>query len=116
MRRQILWSAAALALLAGGSLLANSLALYARVKLDRSFPALSRYEFEPTPDIVLVGSSMTFRLYEHYFAQPGVRNLAISGGSSLTGTGCHHCQLSIASAPSPGLKPIYCPVQLIRLL
>jgi hypothetical protein len=56
-----------------------------RVKLDRSFPALSRYEFETTPDTVLVGSSMTFRLFEDYFDRPTVRNLAISGGSSLTG-------------------------------
>jgi hypothetical protein len=64
--------------------LANLPALYARVKLDRSYPALSRYEFEPTPDVVLVGSSMTFRLFEGYFRTP-VRNLAISGGSSLTG-------------------------------
>jgi hypothetical protein len=59
-------------------------ALYARVKLDRSFPALSRYEFEPTPEVVLVGSSMTHRLYEGYF-QERLRNLAISGGSPLTG-------------------------------
>jgi len=59
-------------------------ALYARVKLDRSFPALSRYEFEPTPEVVLVGSSMTYRLYEGYF-QERLRNLAIGGGSPLTG-------------------------------
>jgi hypothetical protein len=59
--------------------------LYQRVKLDRSFPALSRYEFETTPDVVLVGSSMTFRLYEGYFRQPRLRNIAISGGSPLTG-------------------------------
>lgn len=58
--------------------------LYARVKMDRSFPALSRYVLEPTPEIVLVGSSMTYRLYEGYFQAP-VRNLAIGGGSSLTG-------------------------------
>jgi hypothetical protein len=64
--------------------LANLPALYARVKLDRSYPTLSRYEFEPTPDVVLVGSSMTFRLFEGYFRAP-VRNLAISGGSPLTG-------------------------------
>jgi hypothetical protein len=57
---------------------------YARVKMDRSFPALSRYEFEQTPDVALVGSSMTFRLYEGYFKTP-VRNLAIGGGSPLTG-------------------------------
>src|SRR5258708_10254176 len=64
---------------------ANLPALYARVKLDRSYPALSRYEFEPTPDVVLVGSSMTFLLYEGYFRQPRPPNLATSGGSPLTG-------------------------------
>jgi hypothetical protein len=60
-------------------------ALYARVKLDRSFPALSRYALENTPDVVLVGSSMTYRLYEGYFLTVPVRNIAISGGSPLTG-------------------------------
>jgi hypothetical protein len=69
----------------GAFFAANLPALYARVKLDRSFPALSRYEFERTPDTVLIGSSMTFRLYEGYFARMPVRNLAISGGSPLTG-------------------------------
>jgi hypothetical protein len=64
--------------------LVNIPSLYARVKLDRSFPALSRYEFERTPDIVLVGSSMTYRLYEGYFRTP-LRNIAIGGGSPITG-------------------------------
>jgi hypothetical protein len=59
--------------------------LYARVKLDRSFPALSRYEFEATPEIILVGSSMTFRLYEGYFLKTRLRNIAIGGGSPLNG-------------------------------
>ena len=59
-------------------------ALYARVKLDRSFPALSRYQFERTPQIALVGSSMTSRLHEGYFGTP-LRNLSIGGGSPLTG-------------------------------
>jgi hypothetical protein len=58
--------------------------LYARVKLDRSFPALSRYVFERTPAVVLIGSSMTYRVREEYFRVP-VRNIAISGGSPLTG-------------------------------
>jgi hypothetical protein len=84
MRRRTLWFFSALALVLAVWFLTNLPALYARVKLDRSFPALSRYEFEPTPNIVLVGSSMTFRLYEGYFRTP-LRNLAISGGSSLTG-------------------------------
>jgi hypothetical protein len=34
---------------------------------------------------VLVGSSVTWRLKEEYFAQPGVRNLALAGGSPVTG-------------------------------
>jgi hypothetical protein len=59
--------------------------LYARVKLDRSFPALSRYVFERTPAVVLIGSSMTFRVREDYFLKVPVRNIAISGGSPLTG-------------------------------
>ena len=66
-------------------LLATLPSLYARVKLDRSFPALSRYEFESTPDVALVGSSMTFRLFEGYFLQSRPRNIAIGGGSALTG-------------------------------
>jgi hypothetical protein len=59
--------------------------LYARIKLDRSFPTLSRYAFENTPNVILVGSSMTFRIKEEYFAKVPVRNIAISGGSPLTG-------------------------------
>ena len=57
--------------------------LYERVRLDRSFPALSRYAFERTPDIAIVGSSMSFRLYEGYFETP-LRNLSIGGGSAVT--------------------------------
>jgi hypothetical protein len=64
--------------------LLNFSSLYARVYNDRRFPALSRYALEPTPDIVLVGSSMAFRLYEGYF-QTKLRNISISGGSPLTG-------------------------------
>jgi hypothetical protein len=58
--------------------------LYARVLEDRRFPALSRYALEPVPEVALVGSSMMFRIYEGYFRSP-LRNVAISGGSSLTG-------------------------------
>jgi hypothetical protein len=58
--------------------------LYARVLEDRRFPALSRYALEPVPEIVLVGSSMMFRIYEGYFRAP-LRNVAIGGGSALTG-------------------------------
>jgi hypothetical protein len=46
---------------------------------------LNRYVDEPVPDVVLVGSSLTFRLKEEYFATPKVRNLALAGGSPLTG-------------------------------
>ena len=34
---------------------------------------------------MLVGSSLTFRLKEEYFATPRLRNLALAGGSPLTG-------------------------------
>jgi hypothetical protein len=84
MRYRITWTIAAAAIAAVGYFAVNLPALYARVKLDRSFPALSRYVFEPTPEIVLVGSSMAYRLYEGYFST-SVRNLAIGGGSPLTG-------------------------------
>jgi hypothetical protein len=46
---------------------------------------LSRYLREPVPDIVLAGSSITFRLKEEYFATRGLRNLALAGGSPVTG-------------------------------
>jgi hypothetical protein len=65
--------------------LAELPSLYAIVKQDRSFPALSRYVLERTPDVVLIGSSMTYRVREGYFLKMPVRNIAISGGSPLTG-------------------------------
>jgi hypothetical protein len=46
---------------------------------------LNRYAKEPVPDVVLVGSSLTFRLKEEYFVTPRVRNLALAGGSPVTG-------------------------------
>jgi hypothetical protein len=52
---------------------------------DGTLITLSRYLREPVPDIVLVGSSITFRLKEEYFATPGLRNLALAGGSPVTG-------------------------------
>lgn len=52
---------------------------------DEAGPTLSRYQLEDTPDIVLVGSSLTFRLLEDYFRPLRVRNLAIPGDSALTG-------------------------------
>lgn len=45
----------------------------------------NRYVNEPTPDVVLVGSSLGYRLKETYFATPKLRNLAIAGGSPVTG-------------------------------
>jgi hypothetical protein len=52
---------------------------------DGTLITLNRYAKEPIPDIVLVGSSLSFRLKEEYFATPRVRNLALAGGSPVTG-------------------------------
>jgi hypothetical protein len=52
---------------------------------DGTLITLSRYLREPVPDTVLVGSSITFRLKEEYFATRGLRNLALAGGSPVTG-------------------------------
>jgi hypothetical protein len=52
---------------------------------DGALITLNRYVRESTPDVVLVGSSLTFRLSEEYFATPGLRNLALAGGSPVTG-------------------------------
>lgn len=50
-----------------------------------SLISLNRYVRDPTPDIVLVGSSVAWRLKEEYFSPPRVRNLALAGGSPVTG-------------------------------
>ncbi len=63
----------------------NSLQLPATTTRDGTLITLNRYAREPIPDIVLVGSSLTFRLKEEYFAIPRLRNLALAGGSPLTG-------------------------------
>ncbi|MGY8680181.1 hypothetical protein Q2941_20625 [Bradyrhizobium sp. UFLA05-153] len=52
---------------------------------DGSLITLNRYVREPVPDVVLVGSSVTWRLKEEYFSRPRVRNLALAGGSPVTG-------------------------------
>src|SRR5437879_6327320 len=52
---------------------------------DGTLITLNRYAKEPIPRVVLVGSSLAYRLKEEYFATPGVRNLALAGGSPLTG-------------------------------
>ncbi|MFD0609577.1 hypothetical protein ACFQZO_05260 [Bradyrhizobium sp. GCM10027634] len=51
---------------------------------DGTIVTLNRYVREPVPDLVLVGSSVAWRLKEEYFSRPGVRNLALAGGSSVT--------------------------------
>jgi hypothetical protein len=52
---------------------------------DGSLITFNRYVNEPMPDVVLVGSSVSWRLKEEYFSLPHVRNLAIAGGSPVTG-------------------------------
>ncbi len=82
------------ALIAAGLLLADRLATGwigsnlqqpAITTRDGSLISLNRYVQEPTPDIALVGSSITWRLKEEYFSLPRVRNLALAGGSPVTG-------------------------------
>jgi hypothetical protein len=63
----------------------SGLQMPATTTRDGTLMMLSRYLREPVPGIVLVGSSLTFRLKEEYFATPGVRNLALAGGSPVTG-------------------------------
>ena len=65
--------------------LGSGLQMPATTTRDGTLITLSRYLREPVPDIVLVGSSITFRLREEYFATPGLRNLALAGGSPITG-------------------------------
>jgi hypothetical protein len=81
-------SAAAIALIACGfatKRFGTGLQMPATTTRDGTLMTLSRYLREPVPDIVLVGSSMTFRLKEEYFAAPKLRNLALAGGSPVTG-------------------------------
>jgi hypothetical protein len=63
----------------------NGLQLPSTTTRDGTLVTLNRYAREPTSDVVLVGSSLTFRLKEEYFATPGLRNLALAGGSPVTG-------------------------------
>ncbi|MET4800990.1 hypothetical protein [Bradyrhizobium sp. LB11.1] len=51
---------------------------------DGNIITLNRYVREPMPDLVLVGSSVAWRLKEEYFSRAGVRNLALAGGSPVT--------------------------------
>jgi hypothetical protein len=63
----------------------NGLQLPSTTTRDGTLITLNRYTKEPIPDVVLVGSSLTFRLKEEYFATPRMRNLALAGGSPITG-------------------------------
>jgi len=63
----------------------NGLRLTATTTRDGSLVTMNRYAHEPVPDVVLDGSSLSFRLQEPYFATPRLRNLAIAGGSPVTG-------------------------------
>jgi hypothetical protein len=63
----------------------SGLQMPATTTRDGTLITLSRYLREPVPDIVLVGSSITFRLKEEYFATSSLRNLALAGGSPVTG-------------------------------
>jgi hypothetical protein len=80
---------AALVLLACGivtSRVGYGLQLPATTPRDGALVTLNRYVVDnPVPDIVLVGSSLTFRLKEEYFETPRLRNLALAGGSAVTG-------------------------------
>lgn len=80
--------AAAIVLIACGFATArfgSGLQMPATTTRDGTLITLSRYLREPLPDIVLTGSSITFRLKEEYFATRRVRNLALAGGSPVTG-------------------------------
>jgi hypothetical protein len=63
----------------------HGLQLPATTARDGAVVTLNRYVDSPVPDIVLTGSSLTFRLKEEYFETPRLRNLALAGGSVITG-------------------------------
>jgi hypothetical protein len=63
----------------------NGLQLPSTTTRDGTLITLNRYAKEPVPDVILVDSSLTFRLKEEYFATPRLRNLALAGGSPVTG-------------------------------
>jgi hypothetical protein len=52
---------------------------------ELQFVVLNRYLQLPVRNITLVGSSLTFRLKEQFFDSSAIRNLALPGGSALTG-------------------------------
>ena len=63
----------------------NGLQLPSTTTRDGTLITLNRYVREPVPDVVLVGSSLAFRLKEEYFATPRLRNLALAGAPPLRG-------------------------------
>jgi hypothetical protein len=63
----------------------NTLQTPSTTTRDGTLITMNRYVTEPIPDVVLLGSSLTFRLKEEYFATPALRNLALAGGSPVTG-------------------------------
>jgi hypothetical protein len=63
----------------------NGLQLPSTTTRDGTLITLNRYVREPIPDVVLVGSSLTFRLKEEYFTTPRLRNLGLAGGSPVSG-------------------------------
>lgn len=52
---------------------------------EQQIVVFNRYFQLPALDIVLVGSSLAFRLKEQFFERGNLRNVALPGGSSLTG-------------------------------
>jgi hypothetical protein len=79
---------AAMVLLAcrvAATLLGGGLQMPATTTGDGSLYTLNRYFAGATPDVVMVGSSLTFRLSEAYFTSTNLRNLALAGGSPATG-------------------------------
>ena len=63
----------------------NELQLPSTTTRDGTLITLNRYAREPVPRVVLVGSSLSFRLKEEYFSSARLRNLALAGGSPITG-------------------------------
>lgn len=52
---------------------------------DANLIVLERYARQATPEVALLGSSLTYRLSEPYFSTQHLRNLALAGGSPVTG-------------------------------
>jgi hypothetical protein len=62
---------------------------------EQQVVVFERYFQLPLQDIVLVGSSLSYRLKEQYFERGNIRNAALPGGSPLTGLAI------IEAAPDP---------------